>query len=55
MDVGGTYMITTFLVILDIPGVNSNIGNHVIKVMENKIGPTIRYMDYKYINQNEAD
>ena len=51
MDVGRKY-ITTYLGILDLPGVDSNIGHHVLKMAYNKIVSVMRYMAYKAINQN---
>ena len=36
---------TTCLGILYLPGGKSNIGNHVLNVFDNKIGPIIQYMD----------
>ena len=46
---------TTCLGILDFPGSNSNIGHHVLKFLDNNIGPIIQDMAYKEINQNSAD
>ena len=40
MDVGRKYT-TTYLDILDLPGVGYNIGYHILKVVDNKIGPII--------------
>ena len=36
---------TTCLGTLDFPGGRSNIEHHVLKVVDNKIGPMIQYMD----------
>ena len=51
MGVGVEY-VTTCLRILDIPGGRSSIVQHVLKVMDNKIGPIIQDMSYKPNNQN---
>ena len=37
--------------ILDLHGGMSNIGHHVLKLVDDKIEPIIRYMDHKTINQ----
>ena len=43
------------LAYLDLPGGKYKIGHNVIKVVDNKIGPIIRDVDYKEINQNSED
>ena len=42
----------TFLGILGITGGKSKIGHHVLKVVDDKIGPIIWQMYYKSINKN---
>ena len=54
MGSGCKYIIAC-LGILDITGVNSNIGHHVIKVADNKIGKITLDISYKAINQNAND
>ena len=47
--------ITTWLGILDITVVIYKIGQHVLKVVDDQIGPIIWYMNHKAINQNAED
>ena len=51
MGFGGKY-ITTFLDILNIPVIKSNIVNCLLEVLENIIGLNIQEMDHKAINKN---
>ena len=51
MDVGVKYR-TTYLGILDLPRGKSDTGNNFLKVLDDKIGPVIRYLDNESTKTN---